>query len=150
MLARFVFSPLHLDKNRKLKSSAFSHVYEKGCSVQRDSVADGNEIMVFLKKFLDSRDDFVWRGLLLAKCHEVRSILVGNSAKRAVCVYDTAEKENHAHGEICQTHYIVDEDDKVELRHNLLMAFGNQVIPPMQYRNGMTWNKLPQDFQARK
>lgn len=149
MLARFVFSPIQIDKKGKLKSGAFSHVYEKGCSIQRDSAAGNDEILEFVKQFLDKRDDYVWKGLLLAECSNVRGILVENS-KRAVCVYDTAKKENPAHGEMCQTHHI-DEADKIELRHDLLAAFGNEIIiPPSQYRNSMVWNNLPQYLQTRK
>lgn len=150
MLARFVFSPIQIDKKGKLKPGAFSHVHEKGCSIQRDSVAGNDEILEFVKQFLDKRDDYVWKGLLLAECGHVRGILVENS-KRAVCVYDTAKKANPAHGEMCQTHHIIDEADKIELRHDLLAAFGNEtVIPPNQYRSSMVWNNLPQPLQARK
>lgn len=150
MLARFVFSPYQVDKKGRLNSSAFSHVYSKGCSIQRDTIVENEEIFTFVKKFLEEGDDRVWKGLLWAECGTVRKILTNNASRRAVCVYDTAEKNNPAHGEICQTHHVIDEDDKVELRHDLLAAFGNKVIiQPAQYRNGIAWNKLPHSCQAR-
>ena len=150
MLARFIFSPLHFNKKGEFKPNAFSHVHQKGCSIQRDSVAEENEISEFIKRLLLSQDNFVWKGLLLAECHTVRSILTNNSTKRAVCVYDTAEKDNPAHAEICQTNYILEEDDEAELRHNLFFAFGNrEILSPLQYRNGMIWNNLPEQIKAR-
>lgn len=150
MLARFVFSPYQVDKKGRLKPSAFSHVYDKGCSIQRDTMVKNDEVLAFVTQFLEKRADHVWKGLLLAECSTVRKILTNNASRRAVCVYDTAEKNNPAHGEICQTHHVIDEDDKVELRHDLLAAFGNEVIvQPAQYRNGSVWNKLPHSFQVR-
>ena len=149
-LSRFVFSPFQVGKNGELNSGAFSHVYEKGCSIQRDTIAENDEILLFVNQFLEKRDDLAWKGLLLADCSAVRKILVKNSTRRAVCVYDTAEEENPAHGELCQTQHVLDEDDKVELRHDLLMAFGNKaIIPPAQYRDGIIWNGLPSQFQTR-
>lgn len=149
-LARFVFSPYQVDKRGKLKSSAFSHVYDNGCSIQRDTMAGNDEILAFVNRFLEKRDDYVWKGLLVADSGAVRKILIKNSTRRAVCVYDTAEKENPSHGEICQTQHVLDEDDKVELRHDLLVAFGDEVIiQPAQYRDGIVWNSLPPQFQTR-
>lgn len=149
-LARFVFSPYQVGKNGKLNPGAFSHVYEKGCSIQRDTIAGNDEILLFINRFLGKRDDHVWKGLLMADGSAVRNILTKSFTRRAVCVYDTAKNENPSHGEICQTQHVLDEDDKVELRHDLLMAFGNKVIiPPAQYRDGMVWNSLSPQFQAR-
>lgn len=149
-LARFVFSPYQVGKNGKLKPSAFSHVYSKGCSIQRDTIADNDEILLFVNRFLEKRDDYVWKGLLVAESGAVRKILTRNSTQRAVCVYDTAEKKNPSHGEICQTQHVLDNDDEVELRHDLLMAFGDKVIiPPDQYRDGVVWNNLSSQFQSR-
>lgn len=149
-LARFVFSPIQVDRKGKLKPSAFSHVYDKGCSVQRDSIAEGDEILQFINQFLEKRDDFIWKGILIADCCAVRDILTKNTTQRAACIYDTAERGNPSHAEICQTQHVVDEDDKVELRHDLLMAFGNQVIvPPQHYRNGIVLASLSPQFQTR-
>lgn len=149
-LARFVFSPYQVDKKGKLKPSAFSHVYDKGCSIQRETIAGNDEILLFINQFLEKREDHVWKGLLVAESSAVRNIFVKNTSRRAVCVYDTAEKENQSHGEICQTQYVLEEDDKVELRHDLLMAFGNEeIISPVKYRNGIVWNSIPPQYQAR-
>lgn len=151
MLAMFAFKPIQIDKKGRLKPGLFDHAFKEGRSIQRDSIATEAEIFTFVSKMLDSREDFVWKGLVLAKCHAVRDIKIENSAKRAACVYDTANKENPAHGEICQTQHIIDEADRIELRHDLLAAFGNgEMAPPMQYRNGTIWSKLPENFRARE
>lgn len=149
-LARFVFSPYQVDKKGKLKPSAFSHVYDKGCSIQRETIAENDEILLFINQFLEKREDHVWKGLLVAESSAVRKILIKNTSRRAACVYDTAEKENPSHGEICQTQHVIEDDEKVELRHDLLMAFGNEeIIPPAQYRKGIVWNALSPQFQNR-
>lgn len=142
MLAMFVFSPIQINKKGKLKPGIFDHVYGNGRSIQRDSIAKTEEILKFVKQMLGRRDDLIWKGLLLAKCHAIRSIMIEGTSKQAVCVYDTAEKDNPAHGEVCQSQYVVDEADRIELRSELWAAFGDEIISPMQYRNGMIWSNL--------
>lgn len=150
-LTRFIFSPIHINKKTgAVKSSFFSHVHSKGCSIQRDSVARTDEIVTFVKGFLSTRDDFVWIGVLSGLCRNVRDIKAGESNDRAVCVFDTANLGNPAHGELFQTHYIIEESDQLELRRNLFVAFDSEVvIQPSQYRNGAVWAQLPQHLQDR-
>lgn len=137
-LARFVFSPIHVRKNGKVKPALFSHVCTKGCSVQRDSIATTEEIATFLRRFLDRNSRCTWSGVLLASCADVRGILINDSNSRAVCVYDTAERGNPAHAEMCKTHHVVDEADRLELNKKLLEAFGQAtVVVPDRYRDGM-------------
>lgn len=151
VLARFIFSPMHIGKNQQLKPSVFSHVFDKGCSIQREDIADNNEITRFLQTFLNNRDDFRWIGVLTGTAQDVRSIGIGNTGNRAVCVYDTAEKANTAHAEIFQTQYVIEDADKVELRANLFQAFGSGLIHnPDKYRSGNVWMSLPQALRDRK
>ena len=51
-LARFVFSPMHIDRKGKVKPSLFDQVHSSGCSVQRDSIATTGEITQFVRDFL--------------------------------------------------------------------------------------------------
>lgn len=148
-LALFVFSPLHFGK-KGIKPSIFSHVYTRGRSVQRDTVASEQELVEFARNFLGSREDFVWKGVLSAGCDSVRQIALGLSSGRSLCVYDTAEKNNPAHAEICQAKYVIDEADRNELRAELFAAFNKGVIiSPQFYRNGAVWNALPNELQSR-
>lgn len=141
---------MHVGKTEALKPSIFSHVYLKGCSIQRHDIATTLELVSFASKFLDDNKNQAWKGVLLAKCDDLRNIKVGGTSKRSVCAYDTAEKENPAHGEIGQTQYIIEEADKNELRHDLITAFGNgNIIQPILYRSGTVWNNLPQNLQTR-
>ncbi len=141
VLARFVFSPIHCKKDGTIKPAAFSHVYEKGCSIQRDTIAQPAEILAFAKKCLEGRTDLVWVGVICAHCETVRSISIERSERRAVCVFDTAEPSNPAHAELCQTHYVIDEADRIELRRKLFSAFGNgKPIPASEYRAGSVWS----------
>jgi hypothetical protein len=150
-LGRFVFSPFQVDKKGRLNSGAFSHVHQKGCSIQRESIACNDEMLLFIRGLLEGRDDLAWKGLLVADSSAVRKILTQNATRRAVCVYDTAEQENPSHAELCQSQHVLDKDDELELRHDLLMAFGDKVIiSPTQYRGGEIWNGLTPQLQARK
>ncbi len=149
-LVRLVFLPEHISKKSgHLKPSFFSHVHTKGCSIQRDSVAETDEIVTLVKNFLAVRDNRSWLGVISSQCQSVREIMAGESIYRAVCVYDTADRENPAHAEMCRTHYL-DEADELELNANLLAAFNDGVITQRsQYRNGAVWDQLPQHLQAR-
>lgn len=149
-LALFIFQPIHhIDKKGNAKPNIFSHVHRKGRSIQRESVATFNELDRFARNFLDADEKRVWKGVLLARCADVRNIKTDDSLNRAVCVYDTAEKENPAHGEMAQTQHI-DEADEIELRHSLFKVFGNGIfIDPSRYRDGMLWNNLPPQLQTR-
>lgn len=150
-LALFIFLPVFkIGKDGKAKSGAFGHVHKKGRSIQRDSVATTSELDRFSRNFLKADEKFAWAGVLLAKCADVRNLKIENSLNRKVCVYDTADKESPAHGEMAQTQHIIDPDDEIELRNNLLEVFGKgEIIAPHQYRGGEIWNNLPLPLQAR-
>lgn len=134
-LSRYVFSPMHVDKKGNIKSSVFSHVSHRGCSVQRESIAEDQEMIAFVESFLSKRDDYKWLGVLVANVADLRSLKVGETGNRSVCAYDTAEKTNPAHAELFQSQYVVEEADEPELRTKLFQAFGRGVlIAPNQYR----------------
>lgn len=151
IIARFVFSPLHINlKNGEVKPNIFSHVFSAGCSVQRESVATNNELITFTNDFLSRDEKRSWKGVLLAECHELRSIKMGNSSNRSACVYDTAEKANPAHGEICKTQHIVNPEDEVELRAALFSIFKSKAMTsPLEYRDGVVLSNLPTSLQSR-
>lgn len=149
-LALFVFLPMHhVDKNGRAKPNIFSHVHNRGRSIQRDSIAPDQEMISFSSTFLGAREDYVWKGVLLGMCGDVRRIKIDDSGKRSVCVYDTANPENISHAELCQTQYI-SEADGPELRGELFTAFGSGVIhTPSQYRQGKVWGALDASLRAR-
>ena len=147
VLARFVFSPIHVNDKGKIKPAVFSHVFNVGCSIQRDSIAKPEELLNFTKNFL-ANDKMTWEGVLLANSNDLKKITANTINSRAVCVYDTASATNPAHGEISQSQYIIDEADAIELRSNLFEAFGSgQPILPCNYRHGEIWNQLPLEYQ---
>lgn len=135
LLTRFAFTPIHFnERNGKLKPSIFSQIASNGCSIQRENLASNAELKLWLNnKF--ARDGIKWQGVVQARCDDVRQIMVEDSTKRALAVYDTAEKENPSHAEIFQTQYVIDEADGPEIRHRLFKAFGNgEVTKPIDYR----------------
>lgn len=149
MVARFVFSPMFVDKKGKVKSNIFGHVFTIGCSIQRENLATDQEILNLTSVTIDKKSENSWSGTLFADCVKLRKIMVSNTNNRAVCVYDTAENENPAHGEIGQSQLLkLDEDDIVELRGKLFEAFSNGVpVKPEQYRGGRIWQTLPKSLQ---
>ena len=52
VLARFVFSPIQIDRKGKVKPNSFSHVHSKGCSIQRDSAVNDTEILALVENIL--------------------------------------------------------------------------------------------------
>jgi hypothetical protein len=119
---------MHVTKKGELKPSLFSHVLNKGCSVQRDSIASDREIRRFVRGFLGKKRDRVWLGTVSAKVADLRKILAPDAVSRALCIYDTAEWRNPAHAEMCRTRHIVEEADEPELRGHLLKAFGGGTV----------------------
>ncbi len=139
-----------VDKKGNVKPNGFSHVHSKGCSIQRNLVANNDELLAFVKQFLSKKDDRAWKGVLYGHCGNIRNISADDSGQREVCVYDTANLGNPAHGELFQTQYVIDEADRVELRGKLFIAFGDgKIISPLQYRGGAVWSSLPHFLQAR-
>ena len=150
-IARFVIDPLHVTRAGNLKPSLFSHVATKGCSVQRDSIASTGELTAFIRSFLEGDQRFIWLGVVAANCDAVRNLLLPDEQARlrAVCVYDTAERDNPAHAEMCQTRHI-QEADAIELRRQLFAIFGDgPIIGRQAYKHGAVWNALPQELRDR-
>ena len=149
MLSLFVFLPIHTNRKGVVKSSLFDHVNTRGRSVQRDSIASVSEINLFVQDFLKAKDDRVWLGVVSAECVKVRHIAIEEKSARAVCVFDTAERGNPAHAELCRSR-VIDEADKAELRSELWKAFnGGKVTKPIEYRNGEVWATLPNAMRLR-
>lgn len=145
LLVRFVFSPMHVDSKGKIKPSIFSQVTTNGCSIQRGE-ASTEELLNFVESML-SDETKVWKGVLVAKCDDVRNIKKCGSENRAVCVYDTASQNNPFHGEMMHSQHI-DDADSPDIRKKVSEAFNHkQLIKPDKYRNGEIWNKLPSELQ---
>jgi hypothetical protein len=137
ILARFVFSPIHFDnKKSRLKPSLFSHAENKGCSIQRESIATTEELRIFVSNFLRN-GKFEWMGVVTAQCEKVRAIRIDGKDQKTVCVYDTAEKVNPAHAEIGLTNLALEEADANEMRRHLMLVFNcDSPISPRIYRKG--------------
>lgn len=149
-LSRFIFSPMHI-KRGKVVSSLFSHAANKGCSVQRESRATNSEIEEFVSGFMNRIEDAVWLGVVQANCEEIRGLRIDNDESQTVCVYDTAEKDNSSHAEMCASHTFTDEDD-IELRAKLMEVFGAKRVhsPPESYRDAVVWRNLRAELRERK
>jgi hypothetical protein len=143
---------MHVGKNG-LKPSLFSHAEQIGCSVQRESMANDNEIIDFVRSLLDRKASAAWFGVVTATCADIRALIApGNNPDRvrAVCVYDTAEPNNRAHAEICRARDYFDESDTLELRHDLLALFQNGPMTARDlYRAGAIWNALRPGLRQR-
>lgn len=147
ILTRFANFPFQITKTGKIKTGMFSHTANRGCSIQRETKATNNELVASLEQFLSGRDDATWKGILQARTSDVRSIVLSDAKERAVCVYDTADENNPAHAEMCNSYVLTDEDN-IELRFELTKAFDNgRIINPIDYRGGKVWNLLSAELQ---
>jgi hypothetical protein len=142
---------MFVNKSGGIKTNFFAHVLNVGCSVQRENVATDDQLIVLASDAIAraiSRDPkSSWYGVLLAKTEDLRKISIGSNNERTVCIYDTALKLNPAHAEISISRNL-EEDDIVELRHELSKAFSSsKVVSPNLYRNGRILNGLPAALQ---
>lgn len=138
-LTRFVFSPIHLDrKGKTIKPSVFSHIFSKGCSIQRETIVSNSELVDFVASYLNANPAHSWYGTLTASCEGLRRIQLNGQAKRVLCVYDMAEEHNPAHAEIHQSQYVIEEADMPELRREIFKLFNEGVhTQPRDYRGGL-------------
>lgn len=150
LLSRFVFSPIHYNKKTgRLKPSLFSYAADRGCSIQRESLATPDEIVKFVTEFLQRQGTYVWYGVVVGDCENVRGIRLNGMPNRTVCVYDTAERSNPAHAEICLTHFALEDGDANEMRRHLMTAFNTQnLISPGTYQSGRVWARLPSNLRT--
>lgn len=152
LIARFAFVPLHFTKAGAVKPNLFSQVFTDGCSIQRESLATQQELSKWMGDLLRDNSKFIWRGVLTAKCSDLRGINAdAKNIGRSVCVYDTALSVNTSHGEIFAADSTIDEADELEIKAELMKCFDSEnLIHPQQYQNGFVWNSLSTEYQERR
>jgi hypothetical protein len=137
-IARFLFHPEQIGKKGKLKSNVFSRVISHGMSVQRETRATDDELADFVRGYLSRKSERKWHGVLVAGAARLREIKLQGIDGRAVCLYDTAERTNPSHAEICSGQTIEDNGDANELRRLLHLEFdADHPIDPDEYRGGV-------------
>lgn len=144
LLTRFAISPRHkANANGAVKPSIFSQVTTNGCSVQRESIADDDEIVSFVKRSVNT-DELGWLGVLEGRCDQLRRInLMRQPGHQSVCVYDTGERLNPSHAELFHSRESLAPEDVVELRGQLMAIFNDgKLVAPSQYRNGKVLARL--------
>lgn len=139
LLTRFVMHPVHINtKTGEFKASLFSHVDQKGCSVQRENLATNLELRLVLDEVSRIAGKLSWHGVVSASAEDVRLARSQKSGSRLYWIYDTAEHDNPAHAEIGRASNDLSEEDCMELRIDLMKIFSPNatfVLPP-QYRRG--------------
>lgn len=150
-LSRFIFFPMHYSMRKgKVLPSLFSYATRQGCSVQREDLGATAEISSFVSKFINKNKNAVWLGVVGAKCGAVRLMQIDGYDSRSACVYDTAEKHNPAHAEICCPYSVPEEGDANELRNSLMKLFNaGSPIAPNAYRNGVVREGLTTELRNR-
>jgi hypothetical protein len=149
LIARHVISPVHVMPDGKFKPSLFSHVFNKGCSVQREDHAEDPIVAHVVTQLAEAARDGGWFGMVFASAKDIRNICISSTCDRAVCLYDTAEPNNAAHAEIFLSRPIVDADDN-EIRAALHKCFGDGVYQkPEGYRDGRIWGLIDQPVRDR-
>jgi hypothetical protein len=141
-IAFFVFDPQQI-KNGKVKPTAFSYVYGRGRSVQRETIATDDELAAFVNTFLSGAGR-KWDGVLVARAARLRKMRLHGIDGQVVCLYDTAERTNPSHAEICSGVTMEDNGDANELRHLLWSAFdADHPITRTKYRGGTVHSRVP-------
>ena len=139
LLTRFVLHPVHINpKTGELKTSLFSHVDQKGCSVQREGLATNLELRLVLDKASPIAGKLSWHGVVNAPAEDVRLARSQKSGSRLYWIYDTAEHDNPAHAEIGRASNDLTEEDAQEVRFDLMKIFSSKamLVLPAQYRSG--------------
>lgn len=150
-ISRIICSPIHVNpKTGKLKSAAFSYFENRGCSVQRESVAQDSEISEVVGDLLNSNDSLRWCGVATAKTQDLRSMQFSSKRGRAIAVYDSAELKNPAHAEFCLiSQSNLEDGDMNELRRLVMLSFGNGLlVHPNAYRGGAVKSNLSNGLRA--
>jgi hypothetical protein len=106
ILIRQIYSPIHIDKQtEKILPLAFLDVQDKGMSVNRKTYSSIEELNKKVQYKLRSDEKRgkgkVFEGVIYATCQDVRAIKTNDNLK-AFCVYDTGNKNDISHADICQ------------------------------------------------
>jgi hypothetical protein len=106
ILVRQIYSPIHIDEQtRRVNIFAFIDAQDKGMSVNRktySSIEELNKKVQYKLKLDEERGkDRNFQGVIYATCHDIRTINT-NDGLKAFCVYDTGNKNDISHADICQ------------------------------------------------
>ena len=106
ILIRQIYSPIHIDKQTgKILPLAFLDVQDKGMSVNRkiySSIEELNKKVQYKLRLDEKRGKGKgFEGIIYATCQDVRAIKTNDNLK-AFCVYDTGNKNDISHADICQ------------------------------------------------
>lgn len=106
-LIRQVYSPIHVDKETgRLTSLAFEETSTHGMSVNRKNYISKEELEEKIAKKLQLDEKRgkkrVCKGVVIAKCSDIRSLIEKESKIKMFCIYDTATSKDKSHADICQ------------------------------------------------
>ena len=106
ILIRQIYSPIHIDKQTgKILPLAFLDVQDKGMSVNRkiySSIEELNKKVQYKLRLDEKRGKGKgFEGIIYATCQDVRAIKTNDNLK-AFCVYDTGNRNDISHADICQ------------------------------------------------
>ena len=118
--------------------------------MQRENFATTSDLNGAVQKILlGGAATMAWLGSVNASAREIRNLCL-ERGDRAICLYDTAEADNHAHAEMFYSRAI-EEADAAELRNDLYSIFGKGAITKKadEYRGGSVWAALTPEMQSR-
>ncbi|OBQ37631.1 MAG: hypothetical protein AN487_09715 [Anabaena sp. CRKS33] len=106
ILIRQIYSPIHIDEETgRVNTFAFTDVQDKGMSVNRKTYSSIEELNKKVQYKLRSDEKRGkgkgFEGVIYATCHDIRAIKT-NDGLKAFCVYDTGNKNDISHADICQ------------------------------------------------
>jgi hypothetical protein len=139
-LVRLIYTPMFVHRTQKrILPNAFSHATTQGLSVQRLECATDAELSKLVNYALAQRQDAAWLGYVQAPSAQIRD-LRDDQGQRTFCIYDTSERENPAHSEICVAYEIPETDGPV-VRAELMKAFRpHEFLDRNALKNGVVWS----------
>ena len=128
---------MHLRNGKaEVKPNFFSQAETKGCSIQREAISTDEELKALVSAF-ERKCEQQWQGALPSSSEDVRQIRLDDSEGRAVCIYDTALRDNGGHADLLISEHVIEHADRLETRRKLLDAFNKgKVCDPKTYRDG--------------
>lgn len=126
ILARFVTTEYWDEQTGKVKSAAFAHAGTVGMSVTRLDHRSEEELKMQERSKDGEPEPRRYVGYLLARCEDIRQIR--SDGPQAFGTYDTAQRDNPAHADVCQAQAIRARSKGSELRRALQRAFWPDLI----------------------
>lgn len=104
IVARLIFAPVHVERDTGLvKRAAVSDAKSRGMSVERTFYTTPEDLAERGREIATKNSSVEFQGALFFKAARVREI--AHDQRQCFAIYDTAQRDNKAHGDVCQSYF---------------------------------------------